>query len=108
MGYVSLVGSRGARGQGAARIGGEKMSEQKVGVVTHYFGHINVAAIALEDELRAGDQIHIVGHTSDFTETVESMQLEHEKVSVGKRGDEIAINVVEHAREHDEVFKVTA
>lgn len=95
-------------GKGATLIGGETVSEQKVGVVTHYFGHINVAAIMLEDELDVGDQIHIVGHTSDFTETVESMQLEHEKVEVGKKGDEIAIRVVEHAREHDEVFKVTA
>ena len=83
------------------------MSEEKVGVVTHYFGHIKVAAIMLEDELKVGDQIHIVGHTSDFTETIKSMQLEHESVEAGKKGDEIAINVVDHAREHDEVFKVT-
>ena len=83
------------------------MSEQKIGVVTHYFGHINVAAIALEDELKVGDKIHIVGHTSDFLETVKTMQLEHEKVEAGRKGDEIAIGVVEHAREHDEVFKVT-
>ena len=83
------------------------MPEQKIGVVTHYFGHINVAAIMLEDELNVGDTIHIKGHTSDFTQAVDSMQLEHENINAGKAGNEIAIGVNEHAREHDEVFKVT-
>jgi len=83
------------------------MAEEKVGVVTHYFGHIKVAAIMLEAELKVGDRIHIKGHTTDFTESIESMQLEHDSVEVGKPGQEIAINVKEHARQHDDVFKVT-
>jgi len=83
------------------------MAEEKVGVVTHYFGHIQVAAIMLEAELKVGDRIHIKGHTTDFTESIESMQLEHDSVEVGKPGQEIAINVKEHARQHDDVFKVT-
>ena len=83
------------------------MPEEKVGVVTHYFGHIQVAAIMLEAELKVGDTVRVKGHTSDFTQPIESMQLEHESVEVGKAGQEIAVKVVEHAREHDEVFKVT-
>jgi translation elongation factor EF-1alpha len=83
------------------------MPEQKVGVVTHYFGHIRVAAVTLEDELQVGDQIRVLGHTSDFSQQVDSMQLEHKEIEAGKKGDEIAIKVADHAREHDEVFKVT-
>jgi len=83
------------------------MPEEKIGVVTHYFGHIKVAAIMLEDELKVGDTIHIKGHTSDFTQAVGSMQLEHENIEAAKAGNEIAISVKEHAREHDEVLKVT-
>jgi len=83
------------------------MPEQKVGVVTHYFGHIQVAAIQLEDELRVGDTVRVKGHTSDFTQKIESLQLEHESVEAGKKGQEIAIKVIEHARVHDEVLKVT-
>ena len=83
------------------------MPEEKIGVVTHYFGHIQVAAITLEDELKVGDTVRIKGHTSDFTQTIESMQLEHESIEVGKKGQEIAIKTKEHARQHDEVFKVT-
>jgi putative protease len=85
------------------------VSEQKVGVVTHYFGKISVAAIKLTDgELRVGDTIRVKGHTSDFTQTVSSMQVEHDEVQTAAVGDSVGIKVKEHAREHDEVFKVTA
>jgi putative protease len=84
------------------------LAEQRIGVVTHYFGKISVAAIELTDgELRVGDTIHIKGHTSDFTQTVDSMQLEHDAVESASVGESVGIKVAEHAREHDEVFKVT-
>jgi hypothetical protein len=52
------------------------VGEQKVGVVTHYFGKIGVAAIQLTDGgLSVGDTIHVKGHTSDFTQSVQSMQV---------------------------------
>jgi len=84
------------------------MAEKKVGVVTHYFTRLNVAAVSLTDgPLRVGDTIHVKGHTSDFTQTVDSMQIEHESVQEAKVGDEVGIRVVEHARVNDEVFVVT-
>ena len=83
--------------------------EEKVGVVTHYFGNIGVAAIQLTDgSLRVGDTIHIKGHTSDFAQAVDSIQIEHEKVDSAGPGQDIGMKVLEHARTHDEVFKVTA
>ncbi len=83
------------------------MAEQLIGKVTHYFGKAQVAAIKISDgQLRVGDTIHIVGHTSDFTQKVESMQIEHASVESAKVGDEIGTRVVEHAREHDEVYLV--
>ncbi|MHC4428445.1 MAG: hypothetical protein ACYS0D_07550 [Planctomycetota bacterium] len=83
------------------------MAEEKIGVVTHYFGKIGVAAIQITaGELRVGDTIRVKGHTSDFTQTVDSMQLEHDQVTSAKVGESIGIKVAEHAREHDEVFRV--
>ena len=83
------------------------MAEQLVGQVTHYFGKANVAAVKItEGELKVGDTIHFVGHTSDFTQTVDSMQVDRASVEVAKVGDEIGIQVIEHAREHDQVFVV--
>jgi translation elongation factor EF-1alpha len=85
------------------------MAEQEIGVVTHYFGHIGVAGIRITSgTLNAGDTIHVVGHTSDFTQAAGSIQIEHATVEEAKPGDEIGLKVVDHAREHDKVFKVTA
>ena len=83
------------------------MAEQLIGKVTHYFGKARVAAIEITDgELSVGDTIHIVGHTSDFTQTVDSMEVERAPVELAKVGDEIGVQVIEHAREHDEVYRV--
>jgi translation initiation factor IF-2 len=85
------------------------MAEQLVGQVTHYFGKAQVAGIKITDgELRVGDTIHIVGHTSDFTQTIDSMQIDRAPVESATVGDEIGIKVAEHAREHDNVYRVTA
>ena len=84
------------------------MAEQEIGVVTHYFGKIAVAGIEIiAGELRAGDTIHILGHTSDFTQVVESMQLDNQTIEVATPGQKIGIKVLDHAREHDKVFRVS-
>ena len=83
------------------------MAEELIGKVTHYFTKAQVAAIKVTaGQLNVGDTIHVVGHTSDFTQTVDSMQIEHESISTAKPGDEIGLKVIDHAREHDEVFCV--
>jgi len=85
------------------------MGETQIGRVTHYFSHLNVAAIVITSgELKVGDTIHIKGHTSDFTTTVGSMQVEHKEVQAAKVGESIGVRIPEHAREHDQVFLVTA
>ena len=83
------------------------MAEELIGHVTHFFGKANVAAIRItEGELHVGDTIHIVGHTSDFSQKVNSMQMEHEQVQSVKVGDHVGIQVTEHARENDQVYRV--
>lgn len=84
------------------------MVEVQIGRVTHYFAHIGVATVQVESEgLKIGDTIHIKGHTTDLTQTVDSMQLEHEAIEEAKPGQDVGIKVKEHARENDIVFKVT-
>jgi len=80
--------------------------EKEVGVVSHYFGRINVGAIELTDTLEVEDTIHIVGHTSNFTQKVDSMEIEHVKVDKAKKGDSIGIKVDEKVRDGDIVYKV--
>jgi len=78
--------------------------EKKVGEVAHYFGKISVAAIKVKSEIKVGDVVHIKGHTTDFEQPIESIQIEHESVPKAKKGDDIGIKVKDHVREGDEVF----
>jgi hypothetical protein len=83
-------------------------SEQRIGVVNHYYSHLSVVAMQLEPgaTLRVGDVIHIWGHTSDFTQRVESLEVNHAPVPEVGPKDDFGLKVIEHAREHDIVFKV--
>jgi putative protease len=82
------------------------MQEQEIGVVTHYFGKISVGIIKLLSELKVGDTIHVKGIHDDFTQIVDSMQVEHQNVNEAKEGDEIGIKVSGKVHENDKVFKV--
>jgi putative protease len=84
------------------------MQEKEIGTVTHYYGRLSVGIVELRDFLKIGDTIHIKGHTDDFTETVESMQIEHADVTEAKAGDSIGINVTQKVHPHDKVYKVIA
>ena len=83
-------------------------AEQRVGVVTHYYSHLSVATLRLEPgaTLRVGDVIHILGHTTDFTQKVESLEVDHAPATEVGPKDDFGLKVVDHAREHDVVFKV--
>jgi putative protease len=83
------------------------MEEKKVGEIIKYFGKINVAAIRLsEGSLKVGDTIHMVGHTTDITQTIDSMQIENKNVQEAGSGADIGIKVKDRVREHDIVYKV--
>jgi putative protease len=81
---------------------------ERIGVVTHYYGHLAVAVVKLEPGtmLRVGDNIHIKGHTSDFGQRVESLQIGHAPVQEVGPNDDFGLKVVDHAREHDVVYRV--
>jgi len=82
---------------------------ERIGIVTHYYGNPMVAIVKLEaGTLRVGDTIHIRGHTSDFSQRVESLQVEHAEVNEVGPNDDFGIKVVQHAREHDIVYKLPA
>ncbi|MBN1645413.1 hypothetical protein JW868_00060 [Candidatus Woesearchaeota archaeon] len=82
--------------------------EKEIGKVTHWFSKIGVAVIEITDgTLKVGDTIHLKGHTSDFTQKIDSMQVDHAPVQEAKTGQSIGMKVKEHVRQHDVVFLVT-
>jgi len=77
-----------------------------IGKVTHYFSNIGVAVIELSDNLNAGETIRIVGGETDFNQTVDSMEINHQKVKSAKAGDAIGLKVNQKVREGYKVYKV--
>lgn len=81
--------------------------EKEIGKVTHYFTKIGVGGIDLTDNLNVGDTIHVKGHTSDFSQSVDSMQIDNKSVEKAGKGDSIGLKVAEHVREGDTVYQVS-
>jgi len=78
-----------------------------VGKVTHYFTHLGVAALDLEEPLRIGDRIHIVGRSTNLAQEIESMEIDRKAVEIAYAGDDVAIKVVGRARSGDAIYRKT-
>ena len=84
----------------------EEIEGKLIGKVTHYFSQIGVAVIDLSDKLKVGETIRIIGGETDFTQQVESMEAEHQKIKEAKKGDSIGLKVEQKVREGYKVYKV--
>lgn len=83
------------------------MERMKVGEVFHFFGKIGVAAIRLTDgPLAKGDTIQVQGPSTNLTQVVEAMQIEHASVDRAEKGQEVGVKLKDRARERDLVYKV--
>lgn len=83
------------------------MSGVQIGKVTHFFDHINVAALALTETIRVGDTVHFLGHSTDFQQEVSSLQIEHKDIREAKAGDDVAMKVTQPVHPNDKVFRIT-
>jgi len=85
------------------------VSEQPVGLVTHFFPKISVAGVSiLEGHLAVGDTVYITGHTTELRQVIESMQIEHEAVEEAHEGQQVGIRVADRVRVGDHVFRIAA
>jgi translation elongation factor EF-Tu-like GTPase len=82
-------------------------NEEAIATVTHYYSHLGVAVVQINKSvLTVGDQIRIKGHTTDFSQQVESMEYEHQHVDQASAGQNVGLRVKDHVREHDIVYLV--
>ena len=84
------------------------MAEILIGTVSDFFARPMVAGLELSSPLKIGDTIHIKGHTTDMTMTVDSMQIDNAKVTEANAGTAVGIKLPDRARKGDAVFIVTA
>jgi translation initiation factor IF-2 len=75
-----------------------------VGKVIHYYDKIGVAVVKLGKALKVGDKVKFVHGENELEQVIESMQLEHEQVKAGKKGQEIAIKVDKETKSGTEVY----
>ncbi len=75
-----------------------------IGHVTHYYTRLGVAVLELNGELKLGDQVVFLGHTTDFSQGVCSIEVEHHRILSAGSGEEVALKVDEPVRVGDEVF----
>jgi len=85
------------------------MANILIGKITHYFGKIGVAVLAVTDgQVKVGDTILIGEEGTGFTQTIDSLQVDHKQVTEAKTGDELGLKVTQPAHEGDSVYLVTA
>lgn len=85
----------------------EKLEE--IGKITGFFTKVGAAIIDITGgSLKVGETVRIKGHTTDFEQVVESMQIEHQPVQEAKNGQTIGLKVKDRVRRHDTVYKVIA
>lgn len=82
-----------------------KTKEKEIGKVVHWYGKINVAVVKLAAGLKVGDAIKVRHGEQEFEETVSSMQLDHKPVESGKKGQEVAIQLSQEAKDGSLVYK---
>ncbi|MDP2598763.1 MAG: translation elongation factor-like protein [Candidatus Liptonbacteria bacterium] len=78
--------------------------EKPIGAVTHYYSNLEVAIVKFKKAVKVGTKIQFRGTTTDFEETIKSMQYDHKPIMVAPKGKEIGIKVKDKVREGDEVF----
>ena len=84
------------------------MAEDKIGEVMKFFSKPSVAAVKITaGELRVGDTVRFNGHTTDFEDTIQSMEIDNKQIEKATAGDYIGVKVSDRVRPGDEVFKVT-
>ncbi len=84
------------------------MAEKKIGRVVKYFSKAGAAAVELEGEnLKIGDAVIFRGHSTDFSQTIDSMQIDNQPIEEARPGDSVGIKVKERVRPNDEVILVT-
>ncbi len=83
------------------------MSEDivEVGHITHFFSKINVAVVELSLPLSVGDNILVKGPTTDFEQTVDSLQIERKAIQKAEGGQSVGLKTVQPVKEKDVVYK---
>jgi len=79
-----------------------------VGKITHYYDKIQVAVVKLvSGDLKVGDKVKLTDSAGeDVEQEIKSMQIEHAKIEIAKKGDEFGLKVDTPVKAKSDVVKV--
>ncbi len=77
----------------------------EIGHIAHFFPKIGVAVLDLTSPLAVGDRILIKGPSTDFEQTVESIQIDRNPLQRAEGGQSIGLKVAQPVKERDVVYK---
>ena len=77
----------------------------QVGVITHYYSKIKVGVVEVKKTLQVGDALQIAGRGRSFAQIAKSMQMEHQPLSVAKKGQIIGMKVKKPVKPKDVVYR---
>ena len=81
-------------------------SMEVIGRVEAFFAKPSVAIVALSATLRGGELIYLKGHTTDFQQAVESMEVDHQPIREAQAGQTVGQKVAQRCRPHDVVYRL--
>lgn len=75
-----------------------------IGKVTHFYGGIKVAVVKFNQAVKRGAPVRFEGATTKFSQKLDSMQYEHQKLLKAPKGKLIGIKVKSRVRAGDKVY----
>ena len=80
----------------------------QIAKVTHYYDKIGVAVVeVLAQSLKVGDVVRVSGHDKEFTQTITSLQMEHEKVAKVPVGETAGVKTDQPVKAGDGLYLAT-
>lgn len=81
------------------------MEKKPIGEVIHYYDHLGVAVVKFNKAVKVGEKVNFKGAHADFTQTIDSIQYEHENIKSAKKGQDVGIKVDQKVHQGNKVFK---
>lgn len=82
----------------------DKKADKKIGEVIHFYDKILVAIVKLTAPLKSGAEVKFKHGDNEFTQTIDSMEMDHKKISLAKKGDEVGVKVKQAVKQKTAVY----
>ncbi len=82
------------------------MEQKPIGNVSHYYDHLGVAIVKFNREVKIDEAVHFKGAHTDFVQTINAIQFDHQDIKSAKKGQDVGIKVDQKTREGDKVYEV--